>query len=160
MGVHKSEIDRWKAKWSTAFRAENPSLEGPTAALGASCGAFEAKTDPIQPKSPLAAKFEEMWFVCKGPALVPEHRFDPKRKWRFDYAIPKYHLAIELEGGIHQRKGHGSPEGYKRDCRKYNAAAADGWRVFRLASGMITPEDVGFVACTFHRIILEHEADF
>ena len=91
---------------------------------------------------------------------MPEHRFDQKRRWRFDYAIPRYKLAIELEGGIHARRGHAGPKGYISDCRKYNNAAADGWLVFRLASGMMTPDDIGFVAVTLHRIILERQESF
>src|SRR6187551_2874790 len=30
---------------------------------------------------------------------VPEHRFHPTRKWRFDYAFPIAMLAVEIEGG-------------------------------------------------------------
>ena len=29
-----------------------------------------------------------------------EFRFFPERKWRFDYAVPRRKLAIEIEGGI------------------------------------------------------------
>ncbi len=65
--------------------------------------------------------------------------------------------AIELEGGIHKRRGHASPAGYIKDCRKYNDAAASGWLVFRLSSGMMTPEDIGLVCATLRRKIAERE---
>ena len=35
-----------------------------------------------------------------GLDLVEEHRFHPKRKWRFDYAIPEKKIAIEVENKI------------------------------------------------------------
>jgi very-short-patch-repair endonuclease len=159
--MRKSDIDAWKQHWSADFRAANPGLEGQIPALGASCSRPEPKNDPIQPKSPLAAIFEEKWAELGGsPLLVPEYRFDPVRKWRFDYAIPQHKLAIELEGGIHARKGHASPEGYIKDCRKYNAAAAEGWLVFRLASGMMRDGDVAIVARAIDNLILERESLF
>jgi len=159
MGVRKTDIERWRSKWSSDFLAQNPSLEGSKGTPSAKPCDFPAKSDPIQPKSPLAMIFEKMWSEIHGATLVPEHRFCETRKWRFDYAIPEHKLAIELEGGIHQRKGHASPEGYKKDCRKYNAAAADGWLVFRLASGMMTLDDVGFVARAIQLVILDRQAD-
>ncbi|HAT10302.1 MAG TPA: hypothetical protein DCS97_06855, partial [Planctomycetes bacterium] len=30
---------------------------------------------------------------------IAEHRFHPTRKWRFDFARPDIHLAIEIDGG-------------------------------------------------------------
>lgn len=66
-----------------------------------------------------------------GAGMEPEYRFDPGRKWRFDFAWPHLWLAVEVEGvgwkpGRHQRR-----EGYAKDCDKYNAAALAGWCVLR-----------------------------
>lgn len=70
------------------------------------------------------------------PGLVEEYRFHPKRRWRFDYAIPGKKIAFEIEGGLWKYGRHNRPQGYIRDLEKYNWATALGWRVFRL-----TPEE-------------------
>lgn len=154
----RADLERAKPQWSADFKALNPALTGATTAPAAPCGAFPAQKAPLPPKSPLAAKFEALWTQFGGPELTPEYRFDKTRRWRFDYALPRHLVAIELEGGIHKRKGHASPEGYIKDCRKYNAAAGDGWWVFRLASGMMNEEDVGQVVAAVKRRVKISEA--
>jgi very-short-patch-repair endonuclease len=62
---------------------------------------------------------------------VKEYRFHPERKWRFDYAIPQYKIAIEVEGGVWTGGRHTSPKGFMGDMEKYNTATAMGWRVLR-----------------------------
>ena len=37
--------------------------------------------------------------ACRLPAPVREYRFDPKRKWRLDFAWPELRLAAEVDGG-------------------------------------------------------------
>lgn len=155
MGVRKADIDRWKPKRSADFAALNPGLDAGMPLAGAPCAAPKAKTGQPAPKSPLAVKFEEAWERLGGPTLTPEHRFHKERRWRFDYAIPAAKIAIELEGGIHKRKGHAGPKGYISDCRKYNAAVADGWELFRLASGMMEGDDIPFVCTTIRRKLIE-----
>ena len=63
--------------------------------------------------------------------LHPEHRFHPVRRWRFDFALIDYKLAIEVEGGVWTKGRHTRPTGFIKDMEKYNAAAALGWRVLR-----------------------------
>lgn len=60
-----------------------------------------------------------------------QYRFHPERKWRFDLAWPQYMVAAEVEGGVFVRGRHVSPQGFIKDCEKYNAAAELGWSVFR-----------------------------
>jgi hypothetical protein len=86
-----------------------------------------------------------------------EYKFDDKRKWRFDFAWPKYKVALEIEGatfgrqvicnycnkkvyGVTKNGGtypiriggrHTSGVGFEKDCEKYNAATLAGWRVLR-----------------------------
>lgn len=69
-----------------------------------------------------------------GIPFVREHRFDKIRKWRFDFAIIKLKIAMECEGGIFIRGRHTRGYGFQADCDKYNAAAYQGWRVFRFTS--------------------------
>lgn len=66
---------------------------------------------------------------------VCELQFHPKRKFRFDIAIPSIKVAIEyegimtIEGGTKSR--HTTVIGYSTDCEKYNLAILEGWRVLR-----------------------------
>ncbi|PPL04930.1 endonuclease domain-containing protein [Parapedobacter indicus] len=69
--------------------------------------------------------------------IVKEHRFHPVRRFRFDYAILEYKIAIEQEGGIWSNGRHTRGAGYKRDMEKYSLAAVDGWIVIRR-----TPDDL------------------
>lgn len=62
-----------------------------------------------------------------------EYRFHPTRAWRFDYAWPTRHIALEVEGGLHIRGRHVRALGYLRDLEKYNEALRLGWRVLRVA---------------------------
>lgn len=68
---------------------------------------------------------------------VKEHKFHPKRKWRFDYAIPEHKIAIEVEGGVWTGGRHIRAQGFLGDMEKYNTATLMGWRVFRT-----TPDDL------------------
>ena len=67
----------------------------------------------------------------EGYVAVPECRFDPERKSRFDLAIPASKLALEIQGvgvsavhGAHQRIG-----GMRVDHEKNFRAVKMGWRV-------------------------------
>ena len=65
------------------------------------------------------------------PSYCKEHQFDLQRKFRFDYAIPELMLAIEYEGLMSDKSGHTTVEGYTKDCRKYNLATSQGWKILR-----------------------------
>lgn len=65
------------------------------------------------------------------PSYCKEHEFDLQRKFRFDYAIPELMLAIEYEGLMSEKSGHTTVEGYTKDCRKYNLATSQGWKILR-----------------------------
>ena len=90
-----------------------------------------------------ASKLEaEVWqwlrFSDQRLSWQREYRFHPRRKWRFDFALPSRMLAVEVEGlryGGESR--HTSYAGYTEDCRKYNAAAILGWKVIRGTQTMI-----------------------
>lgn len=88
---------------------------------------------------------------CKAQGLpepTPEYYFCLGRHWRFDWAWPAHHLALEVEGGLwkgkpcplcKQRTGgrHNRGTGFLRDMDKYNSAAIQNWRVLRC-----TPKDM------------------
>lgn len=78
--------------------------------------------------------------ICKTDLkveCVKEHQFHPKRKWRFDYAIPEHKIALEVEGGVWTGGRHIRAQGFLGDMEKYNIATLMGWRVFRT-----TPDDL------------------
>jgi very-short-patch-repair endonuclease len=76
-------------------------------------------------------------FWCNEHAVIleEEYKFHPERKWRFDWCVPTLKIAIEFEGGIHDRNGsHTSIKDINRDMEKYNAAASLGWKVLRFSA--------------------------
>lgn len=87
-------------------------------------------------------------------APIPEHRFHPERKWRWDYAYPASKLAIEVDGGVWVGGKHGRGSGIVKDHEKRNAGAVLGWRLLlvqpkqlmdpetaRLVYRALTPDD-------------------
>jgi very-short-patch-repair endonuclease len=71
------------------------------------------------------------------PMPVPEHRFHPTRKWRFDFAWPELKLALEIEGGLYVKGRHVRGAGAEADCVKYAEALVLGWRVLRVSPGQL-----------------------
>lgn len=71
------------------------------------------------------------------PESVPEYRFHPTRRWRFDLAWPDEMLALEIEGGVWTAGRHVRSQGYLGDMEKYNAAMLLGWRVLRVSTRMV-----------------------
>lgn len=73
------------------------------------------------------------------PGAVPEHKFHPIRKWKFDWAWPDRFIAMEIEGGIWRKGGgaHSRPANIIRDIEKYNEAALAGWTVLRVTHDML-----------------------
>ena len=57
-----------------------------------------------------------------------EYKFHPIRMWRADFALPEYHVLVEVQGGIYKpHTGHNTPSGLIRDYKKANEAAILGW---------------------------------
>lgn len=75
--------------------------------------------------------FAAMLRQHKLPEATPEYRFHGTRKWRFDYAWPRWKVALEVEGGVWTGGRHTSGVGFAKDIEKYNHAAAMGWLVLR-----------------------------
>lgn len=73
--------------------------------------------------------------------IVKELRFHPKRRWRFDYAIPSYKIAIEVEGGAWTNGRHTRGKGFLGDVEKYNQATVLGWRLIRCTPDTLTKSD-------------------
>jgi len=71
------------------------------------------------------------------PEPVPEHRWHPERRWRFDLAWVDRKIAVEVEGGTWARGRHTSGVGFRNDAEKYNEAALWGWTVLRVTGDQI-----------------------
>lgn len=71
------------------------------------------------------------WLRDNDHDLELEHKFHPVRKWKFDGAIVKKKIAIEVEGGIWTKGRHITPKGFIKDMEKYNTAAMMGWKILR-----------------------------
>ena len=65
-----------------------------------------------------------------------EYRFC-ERRWRFDFALERDSLAIEVEGGGFVQGRHSRGAAFEADCEKYARALLAGWRVLR-----VTPRQV------------------
>ena len=105
---------------------------------------MDKQTIKIAKKSRQAAKKTQIrdvfTVICKtdlGVECVKEYKFHPERRWRFDYAVPAYKIALEVEGGVWTQGRHTRPQGFLGDIEKYNTATLMGWRVFRT-----TPTDL------------------
>jgi len=72
-----------------------------------------------------------------GTQVVSEYKFHPTRRWRFDFYLPQFKTAIEVEGGVFTNGRHTRGKGYKGDMEKYNTATSMGFRVLRF-----TPDEL------------------
>jgi hypothetical protein len=92
------------------------------------------------PKPAKKHRYVDFPRICAAagvPEPLAEHRFDPKRRWRFDFAWPDHKVALEVDGGVFANGRHTRGSGFVKDMEKLNAAAIAGWRVVR-----VTPNDV------------------
>ena len=102
-------------------------------------GLHQKKTKSAQKRN--AQKITDLFTVlCRSDLnvdCVKEFKFHPKRRWRFDYAIPEYRIALEVGGGVWTGGRHTRPQGFLGYLEQYNTATLMGWRVFRM-----TPDDL------------------
>jgi very-short-patch-repair endonuclease len=78
--------------------------------------------------------------------------FDPKRRWRADFAHLRTRCLIEIEGGIWINGRHNRAAGFNADLEKYLEAGLSGWRVFRLGPDQITLPLVERLAALLNRL--------
>lgn len=70
-----------------------------------------------------------------------EYRFAPPRRWRFDFALVGFALAVEVDGG--RWLPGGGRHGSDADRTKLNEAAAMGWRVLRFSPKQLKDDPLG-----------------
>ena len=66
-----------------------------------------------------------------------ELQFHPKRRWRFDFAIPSARLAIEVQGGVFSGGRHSRGKGITDECEKVAHALMAGWRVMPVTGAQV-----------------------
>lgn len=98
-----------------------------------------AKTKKITPHA--TDVFTQICAKEMGVECVKEYRFYKSRQWRFDYALPLYKIALEVEGGVWTQGRHVRPVGFLGDMNKYNTATLLGWRVFRTTPSKLLSQD-------------------
>jgi hypothetical protein len=81
------------------------------------------------------------WFAAHGLTAVPEFRFCPTRKWRFDFAFPESMVALECQGGLFTNGRHSRGAALLKEHEKLNEAAALGWRVLFTTPDQICMSD-------------------
>lgn len=89
------------------------------------------------------------------PGPVPEYRFHPTRRWRFDFAWPavtRGGVAVEVDGG--QWRAGGGRHNTDRDREKLNTAAALGWRVLRFSHQALETDPAGCVELAAAALVL------
>ena len=82
----------------------------------------------------------------EGYELTPEFRFHPTRKWRADFLVRRggRECLVECEGltRFGALGGHQTVSGYEKDLEKYNAAALQGYTVFRFSQRQVNNGDM------------------
>ena len=86
------------------------------------------------------------------PGPVPEYRFHPTRRWRFDWCWPDRRVAAEIDGG--QWTAGGGRHNTDRDRQKLNTAAALGWRVLRFSHTALETDPAGCVDLAAAALVL------
>jgi hypothetical protein len=71
------------------------------------------------------------------PVPVAEYRFDPVRRWRFDWAWPELYVALEVNGGVWIAGRHSRGSGQVGDFEKWSEAAAQGWRILHVTPNQL-----------------------
>lgn len=92
------------------------------------------------------------WLNHEHAGWVPEFRFHPTRKWRFDYAHETLRIALEVEGGVWSGGRHTRGKGYIGDIEKYNTATAAGWAVFRCTTDGVSFHEARLLIADLIRI--------
>jgi len=104
--------------------------------------------------SKLEGKFIELWrsHFPEIP-LISEYRFNPDRRYRFDFCHLESRVAIEINGGRWVKSGHSSGKGLMRDYEKNNLATLDRWWVFYLCDDQINLENLGKIAIFINTLL-------
>ena len=76
------------------------------------------------------------------PVCCRQYPYAPGRKFRADFAFIEARLLVEVQGGIWQRKAHGSIKGILADIERLNQATLWGWRLLRITAEQLNRDEV------------------
>lgn len=107
------------------------------------------KLKTVKAKKPKPDYAATVKLMCKAVGIkepVAEYVFAPPRKWRFDFAwidegfVLRHgcRVALEIDGGLWSGGRHSRGSGIIKEHEKFNAAAADGWLIFRCTPQTLT----------------------
>jgi len=104
----------------------------------------------------------DFWSLFSIPIPIEEYRFCEDRRWRFDYAWPRFKVAVEVEGGVWIKAvgGHNRPIHFVKDMEKYNRATFDGWKVFRFTPQQFKTGEAGEFLENYFKNRLDQIIDF
>jgi hypothetical protein len=103
-----------------------------------------AKTEAKRQKALSERRIFLAWLDREGLHFLPEAEFvfdqENDREWRFDYAWPRWKVALEIQGGTFVNGRHSRGPALRREYEKHNAAVVQGWHVLYALSGeVMTP---------------------
>lgn len=131
---------------------------------GTKKSALAQKSKKITSKQPAATSSDMFTRLCHSELhaeCLREHRFYKPRKWRFDYALPYYKIAVEVEGGVWNGGRHIRPQGFLGDIEKYNTAALLGWRVFRTTPDkLLSQQTIKLLKSAIYGSFVQENSDF
>jgi hypothetical protein len=107
--------------------------------------AYRRRMDGLAPPLPLPLRptvepfdrFMELCAAANLPMPAREVLLIPGRDFRFDYAWPVLHIAVEQQGF----RDHSTRKGLQRDYEKLNLAQAAGWKVFQFTPKQLQSVD-------------------
>jgi len=88
-------------------------------------------------------------------AIALEHKFHPDRKFRFDLALLRSKIGIEIHGGIFTQGRHTRGTGFKNDRDKMNEAQGLGWKVFEFIAEDVENGKAANAALKYYRAMQE-----
>ena len=73
-----------------------------------------------------------------GIEFVRQYQYAPPRKFKADFGFLRPRgLLVEIQGGVFNRKAHGSITGILADIDRLNAATMADWRLLRFTPDMV-----------------------
>ena len=143
----EQDLEALKAK--SAVRVHSCTDEGPTVALKEIEGADPVRKVLRTVRKRRVATFEHQ-LLCRQLtqakiAYKEEFRFNPKRRWCFDFLVDNF--GVEIVGGLWMpRGGHSQGKAQLDDMEKFNHAALLGYRVLQFSPDQVkSGEAIGFI---------------
>ena len=92
----------------------------------------------IQPTGGAAEDMLAFQLRAVGIEFVRQYQYAPPRKLKADFAFLRPRgLLCEIQGGVYNRKAHGSITGILADIDRLNAATLADWRLIRATPDMV-----------------------